>query len=437
MKRNFSNALTGVVDYGAYPLAMLCVAPVMLRSLGASSYGVWLAAMAMLNIGAIAASGFGDANIQRVAALRHHGDHTALHDTVRAAMSIHLVLGIALFGVGWMVAASLALKMTQGIPELTRPATEAFRIVSIAILLRAIESVCVSTVRGFEQFARAIRISAILRVVSIAVAAAFACSGFGLVAIVGSSTAITAVSTVLQIADTRRFLCAATLAPAWRWAPLKSIFTFGFFSWLLAIAGVVFTQADRLLVGAGLGATALAAYGLSAQICQPTYGALSAGLHFLFPHLASTHAQAPERTPHVLRTAVLFNLGAAIASVLFTVLFGRLVLNHWIGTEAGRAAAALLPLMAAATGLMALSIPAYYAALALEQVRVLATICLAAAISALVLIRMFTPVFGVNGAVYARAGYGLIMLLSYLPLSGFLFGSRRRFAPSVAMQEEA
>ena len=66
MRAHLSNAAFGLLDYAAYPVGMLLVAPIMLRNLGVAQYGVWAVATAAVNTGSIIASGFGDANIQHV-----------------------------------------------------------------------------------------------------------------------------------------------------------------------------------------------------------------------------------------------------------------------------------------------------------------------------------------------------------------------------------
>ena len=73
MRRHIANAGWGVLDYAAYPAMMFVVAPVVLHRLGAAEYGIWSVTTAVISIGGVIASGFGDASIQRVARLRGAG----------------------------------------------------------------------------------------------------------------------------------------------------------------------------------------------------------------------------------------------------------------------------------------------------------------------------------------------------------------------------
>ena len=70
MTTHFKNAAYGALDYAAHPLGMLLVAPIILKKLGVAEYGIWTIATAGISVGGIVASGFCDANIQRIASLR-------------------------------------------------------------------------------------------------------------------------------------------------------------------------------------------------------------------------------------------------------------------------------------------------------------------------------------------------------------------------------
>jgi O-antigen/teichoic acid export membrane protein len=93
VRKHLANAAYGVLDYASYPLGMLLVAPIVLRKLGGSEYGLWMITTALISAGGIVASGFCDANIQRVAHLRGSGHSELVPQTVRCMLGINLLLG--------------------------------------------------------------------------------------------------------------------------------------------------------------------------------------------------------------------------------------------------------------------------------------------------------------------------------------------------------
>ncbi len=156
MRAHLTNAAYGLLDYAAYPIGMLLVAPIILRNMGAAQYGVWTVATAVVSMGSIIASGFGDANIQHVASQRGAGDQDASVRTVRSMIGINLVLGSALAILAWILAPYAAPRLVSSNLALQRDCLWSLRLASIVILLRTQESVCISTQRAFERYGAAV-----------------------------------------------------------------------------------------------------------------------------------------------------------------------------------------------------------------------------------------------------------------------------------------
>src|ERR1700729_1071693 len=138
MKAHLSNAVYGILDYVSYPLGMLLVAPIVLHKLGAAEYGLWMIATSVISAGGIIASGFCDANIQRVARLRGSGETGSMVHAVRSMMGINLVLGFALAVVVWVGAPFVARHVAVSQLTPTRECLICIRIASLLILTRAI-----------------------------------------------------------------------------------------------------------------------------------------------------------------------------------------------------------------------------------------------------------------------------------------------------------
>src|ERR1700692_3364603 len=168
MRAHLSNAAYGVLDYAAYPIAMLLSAPTLLRHLGVAQYGIWIVITAALNTGSIIASGFGDANIQYIASARNQGDTSLLLRAVRSMLCINLLLGGAFSVISWILVPLAVGHLVGSAAGLRAACLLGLRIASVLMLVRAIETVCVSTQRAFERYGAAIRISLLARVVTVA-----------------------------------------------------------------------------------------------------------------------------------------------------------------------------------------------------------------------------------------------------------------------------
>lgn len=430
MKAHLSNALYGVVDYAAYPAAMLLAAPVILRHLGIAEYGVWVVVTAAVSTGGIIASGFGDANIQYVANARGRGNADAFGHAVRSMVGINLLLGTFCALISWMISPLMARHIVPSNPELQLACLLSLRIASLLMLVRAIESVCISTQRAFERYGAAVRISIFGRLLTQATAVILALRGYGVVSIMVFTAIFMTLATVAQLARMRSHLGISSLFPAFDRNVTSALLGFGTFTWLQAVASVIFSQMDRLVLGVSLGASVVTAYALCVQIAQPIYGIASSGLHFFFPYLSGRQASLPATQ---LRTAVLTafcaNLLFVIASTGAVLLFGREVLRLWVGETIARSASDLLTPIAWSFALLGLNVTAYYSLLAFGRVRTVTFVSLAGGAAMLLLIVWLLPIMGARGAALARLACGASTLLLYIPVISIL---HRRFTTPVS-----
>ena len=439
MRTHLSNAAFGILDYGAYPIGMLAVAPVVLHHLGAAQYGVWAVATAAVSTGGVIASGFGDANIQHVASRRGLGEQGALEPAVRSLMGINLVLGAALATAGWMLSPLAAAHVTAAGAELRQSCLWSLRIASVLMLMRAIESVCISTQRAFERYGAAVRVSVLARLLALAVAAGLTLAGGNVVAIMAATGLLMTAALGLQLAELKLLLGVKSLMPAFDREAMRVLLGFGTFSWLQAVSGVIFTQVDRLMLGVSLGASAVASYALCAQLAQPIFGFAAAGLHFLFPYLANRRAaRGSKGAGSSLLGPVLIAFACNLAYVAVAsgalLLFGDFILRTWAGAAIARSASPVLQVIVWSSALLGLNVTATYALMALGRMRIVTWFNLAGGGIMLLLMVYLTPRMGIRGVALARLSYALVPLCLYLPLCRHVFGKSTVSAGAPALR---
>jgi O-antigen/teichoic acid export membrane protein len=417
MRAHLSNAAYGVLDYAAHPIGMLLVAPLLLHHLGIAQYGVWIVATAAVSAGSIIASGFGDANIQYIASHRSRGDLAAVQRTVRSTMGINLVLGMMLAFAVWGLASPLARHIASTNHELQLSSLWALRIASLLMLMRAIESVCISTQRAFERYGAAVRLSIVARLLTLAVAVLLAYCGFGVISIMAATAVFLGGGTAVQLVGLKQQLHIDSLMPSFDRAATAALFGFGIFSWLQAVSGVIFSQSDRLILGASLGATSVTAYALCVQIAQPIYGIAASGLHFLFPYLSALQTTTPlSLLKKTVLAAFTINLLLVSVETVAALLLGRTVLRLWVGEEIAQSASTVLAPIVWSFALLGLNVTGYYTMLALGHVRVVTWLSLAGGIAMLLMMALLLPRTGIRGIAVARLFYGLSAMFIYLPL---------------------
>lgn len=417
MSKHLTNAAYGVLDYVSYPIGMLLVAPAVLHKLGASEYGLWMIATALISAGGIIASGFCDANIQRVAHLRGIGNSDLIPNTVRGILGISMTLGFLLAAATWIAAPYAVARIAIGQQVSPGECLIALRIASVLILLRAIESVPVSTQRAFEQYGGTVQISTAVRILTLVSAAVLACLGQRTTGILSATAALMAFGTLMQFRQLPRFLGAVSLWPSFHPTETRALLGLGIFVWLQAIGGVVFGQLDRIVLGVTLGALAVAPYSLCVQFAHPIFGLTASGLSFLFPYLSGRAGSLSISTlKRTLLKAFACNLALVICGAGLLLFEGPRLIRLWAGPVVATSASKILVPIVLGSALMGLSVTGTYAMQALGLFRTVAAISLGSRAAMLLLMIELLRHMGLQGLALSRLCYGSVALLVYLPL---------------------
>jgi O-antigen/teichoic acid export membrane protein len=417
MKRHFTNAAYGALDYVSYPLGMLAVAPIVIHKLGAAEYGLWMISTAVVSAGGIIAAGFSDAGMQHVAKLRGANRTEQMMHAVRALFAINLALGCLVALAVWIGAPYAARHIAASHAAMTSECLVCIRIASVVILMRAIEAVSVTTQRAFEEYRETVQISTAARLVTLASAAVLAVMGMHIVSVMIATATIFAVSTCLQFRALYKLLGGVLLLPAFHAQETRTLTSSGFFVWLTVLGSVTFRQVDRILLGLSLGALAVAPYSVCIQCAEPLFGLTASGLSFFFPYLSgrtSTFSSAALRRS--ILKAFACNLLLVSGGTALLLAFGNRFLRVWAGPVVAHNATSILPWIVLGSAFSGLSVTGTYALQALGQFRTVAYISLGSRSALLLLMLYLLHARGLQGLAISRFCYGAAALLIYVPL---------------------
>jgi len=412
--RSALNAAYGLGDYVAQPAIMLAAAPFLVHHLGFEQYGLWMLASAILSGAGILSTGFGDATLKYVSAYRASNDCAGVERTIRATLTINIVVSALLAG-SIFLSASLLTAAVRVPHEFYLPAVHTFQISAAVIICRSIESVFISTQRAFEQYGPAVKLSIFLRSSVTGSAVLIAALGHGVADIMAATLFWSVVALMLQSAAARKVAGKFTPLPSLRREELREVFEFGSFSWLQALAGVAFTYADRFLVGMLLGTGPVAIYVLCVQAAQPIHGVCAAIFNFLLPHLSSRQQAGDFRSfRRLFHWAVWANLLMAASLALPLMWGGRFILTFWMGPQFARQGSPSLFVLAVAFALLALNVVPHYSLLAVGDVRFVSGMNILGGALSLGTAAVLMPHLGITGAALGRVLYGCVTLLLLL-----------------------
>lgn len=413
-RAGFLNAFCGVADYVSQPLGMLLAAPFLLHRLGLAQYGLWMIANAAISSSGLLSTGFSDMTLKYAAMYRGRDDWSEVVRVVRSSITINLALSGAIAVLLWIETPFAGAHIFRIQPDLQIVFVQSIRIGSAALLVRSLDSIFVSVLRAYERYRPAVQITVTARATVILSAVVLVAGGHGVVSIMVATLVVNVTAMLAQALAVRRHIGAISLLPAWNRDLLAVISPFGLFSWIQALSGIVFGQADRLIIGALLGSSAVAYYSVCVQAAQSIHGLTASGFHFLFPHLSAKHSILPcEELRSIVKTAFQINILLVALLCLPLVMLSKPIMTLWMGAAFAAKVWPLLSVIAIGFGLVGINVTAHYTLMAFGAVRYVTLVNVVAGLAMIGAIIALTSHFGLLGAGIGRLVYGPITWITY------------------------
>jgi O-antigen/teichoic acid export membrane protein len=366
------NVLYSLVEFASLPLLMLITAPVLLRALGQQQYGIWMLVNSVAATAGGLGGGFGEAATRFIAHYRGRADALGITRSFLAVLLVNSLMGALAASLVFICAPSLLNHVFKVGPALYNEALVAVRMAGVLLTIRFPMSVFVSATRACERYRPMVLITVLSRTILVLAAMVLAAHGFGLVGILISTVVVEALGCMAQAAVALRMLHFSAISGAHLLHGIREILGFGAFTWFKSALGILFTHADRLLVGALVGVGPLAIYALCSQVAQLIPSVMVAGFNFLFPRFAATAAHdgttAREGYDRFLK------LGLFLTLAMFVIFqpIGQILLRLWLHGAVPSGYSGLLTALIVGNCLLALAVVPQYAALALGRARALA-----------------------------------------------------------------
>lgn len=418
MRRDARSAFYNVLDYVSQPFLLLVATPVVVHRLGLEMYGIWAVVNGLAGGLAVFGLGIGDAAIKHIAACRGRSDYPGAARVFEATLSLSITT--ALFGGGIVLLAAdliarYAFHMEAGGYAL---AATAVRAGAVLLALRWIESAYTSTLKAYERYDVSAKICIAIKSLAIITMIVLALCSYGVVAILLATAGWTLAGLLLLAWQVRRLDANMSFLPVVDFVEWRKLASFGAFSGIQSIANIIFTQADRLIVGATIGPAAAGAYSICLQIVQPIQTICVQAFNFVFPRIShKTEAGEHASAQHFVRTILTISASLTLLLSLPLLLAGKPLLSFYMGSEFAKANYSILPVLTIAFAIVSISVVPYYALLGTGQVRFVSLLNLFAGIAAAACAAWWTPHIGPLGAAFSRLLYGCIACGSFLRLA--------------------
>jgi O-antigen/teichoic acid export membrane protein len=408
-------ALWSALDAAAGPASTLATLAALVRALSASDYGILVIALAASGLSmavnpAIAATT--TKFVSELSGQRNSGGRTVagvITVSLIAVVLIDLVLllGTAVFNQPlsqWVFGAAVLRAQHVG---------QVLLLAVLSIGIQQIEAVLAAAIRGLERFRRQALIEMLSRTALTAVVVYVAWHTRSLEMILTAQCAVYLASTLVRAVALRRLLPDKRLFELSGRAEVSTLFRYGGWMWLTALAGAAYASADRIIVGRTLGAAAAGQYNIYVQVTQLIHFVPSSVFAFSFPAFSRLAAQGGTRSGDIARAyrkyfAVISTTALGIAIII--MLAWPFLLRIFAGTGFDGARTGTAALLTLNFLLLACAVAPYYLLLALGYARAVSVISTLSMFAALVLMIVLIPRYGLVGAALARLAYGLVTL---------------------------
>lgn len=321
------NSVLNLMPTVSAVVVSIATIPFYLSMVGTDRYGALLLALVLLGYFGQADFGLGRALTQRLSSMQD-ADATERAAVVWSALAGAGAISVAGGLVVYLVAAIFFASQFEAGPALRAEVLESVWLFAMCVPVIMLTGVTSGALAGLERFGTAsvgATIGNLLsQVLPLVVAATFSVHfGWLLAASIGGRL-IGLVPVVFSMAAV--FLQHQPFNPSM--AQLRRLFSFGSWIMVTAIIGPLMTMADRVVIGAVLGAAAVVAYSVPVQIAARTVMFPMAIVQALFPRLASREDEEATRLgkSSVVLIAQLYGL-----VVIGLICLAEPLLQLWLG----------------------------------------------------------------------------------------------------------
>lgn len=408
------NATWSTAEYLFYPLLMFVATPVLVASLGTADFGLLMLTTAITGVGAAGSLGMGAATIKFVSGAMGRNDRAGAAVVVRTTLTLALAGTTAVAVAIALAAPLLAVHVFDRMGE-SGHVTVALIAAAGNLVLMQVDAIYAAGLRGLEHFGKAARLEIGFRLATVLASMAAAVYAQALLPVLLATAVCLAASSLAKGVALGRLVGATVLRPSLGdRALLRTVLAFGGWNWLAGLGALFFVHADRLLIGALIGAHAVGYYAVCTQLASQVHALPAAAMAFLFP-LMSRRLQTDER--RALRRlrdyGVLVNVGMSLALGLAMALAGPALLAWWMGEAFAQASSIILLWLTLAYFVLSLNVVPYYLLLGNNEARYVSVANLAGGGMGILAAIVLLPTLGVIGAAQARLVLGLTTLANY------------------------
>lgn len=331
-RRLVSGVLWNAAGRGVPLLLALALTPVLVHLMGTERWGLFTLALAMVGIFGVFDLGLGMALTRAVSERIGQGRGAEAPALVGATLISLLLLSAVMAGLAFALMPLLIGRVLLVPPALEAEALAAFRLLALGAPLVVLNAALWGVLAAWQRFRAANLVNMPVSVFYYLGPVIALLLWDSLVAVIAALVLVRLVSGLAYAALAWRHVPGLGLARA-RFALMRPLLRQGGWMSLSGALTQVLLYADRFLVGALIGLTAVAFYATPLDLVMRMWILPVAVAQTLLPAIASSFRAAPERTALLLRRGALIVAALVLPACLVLVAGAEWLLWLWLGTE--------------------------------------------------------------------------------------------------------
>jgi O-antigen/teichoic acid export membrane protein len=421
------NSLKSGVGFFVPAVGLLVFTPILVHLLGTGDYGLWALSSSMLGLVGVLDLGLSIGIGKHVAQYRAVGDTAGVSSSVTMGAAFYVAVGLLATPVAFAFASLVAPAFaSQGISDGT--VTDVLRIVSLGILPLLLKNAGLAVPIGMQQFGPPMTIAILQTAVTLGLATVVAYRGGSIQLVVASTVVSLWLVSAASVVVGYRMLSAIGGRVIFSRRELRTLLRFSSFTSITALGHVLFASLDRVVVGAVLGASAVAYYSVSIGVALTLLTFADVLTRPLMPAASawvSVGNWSLVRSWLVRATLALVVIEALAAGVLLAISAPFMTL--WLGSDFAHHALPAFRILVVVFAVVAVGAPAFHIANGVGYPWAPAVGGFTGGALTIASILLLAPKWGVTGAAAANVWAWLALF----PLVYLMWKIRRRISPPV------
>lgn len=425
-RSNLKNSFWGSVDFFVTTGSVFLLIPVLLSTIGQEMFGVMVIVNTLMGFSGMFGFGLGQATLKFVSDYRARDEEGKIAEVVRTTLWVYCFTGLLAFLVLFIAAGWLADSVFKVSEAQAEDALFAIRAGGLGFLGFLVFGVAENAFKGFEQFKRPVVVRSTVRVLTLAGQIVLALSGFGLAYLVGLQVLLYLIGACVLFICLKRELISQLSFWPWISRPtLKEVFSYGFYTYLSGLFGLLRQNGDTLLVGAILGPSALAVYTIPVRLLSQVHALLSRAYGFLFPYVSKLYAQGDREGLVRCYERSTFQISVISAGLITPIaVLAYPILALWLGESIAAQAGGVMQVMALRFAIFPLSIVNAYFLMGSGQVKIMSAVTAVNAIFSLSVISTLAYYYGLWGAALGQLSVFIPVFINRAIIEGKLLERR-------------